>query len=50
MNKWQEWYDGLPQHTQEYLDSRPLWHGSDLLKVGIMGMVIGIIIGIILRG
>jgi len=50
MNKWQEWYDGLPKHTQKYLDNQPLWYDRDLYKVGIIGMFIGVVIGIIFRG
>ena len=46
MNKWETWYDGLPAHTKEYLKSQPVWHDSDMLKAGLFGAFIGIIIGV----
>ena len=34
--------------TKEYLKNQPLWHDSDLLKAGLFGAVIGIVIGLVL--
>ena len=48
MSKWTEWYDSLSPSTKEYLKNQPIWHDSDLLKAGLFGAVIGIIIGVIL--
>jgi hypothetical protein len=42
MNKWQEWYDSLPQHTKLYLDGRAIWKDSDLLKSFVVGLLVGI--------
>ena len=48
MNKWNVWYDSLPNHTKEYLKSQPIWHDSDMWRAGLFGLVIGLIIGVIL--
>jgi len=48
MNKWTAWYDSLSPSTKEYLKNQPIWHDSDLLKAGLFGAVVGIIIGIII--
>jgi hypothetical protein len=48
MNKWTSWYDSLPEHTKQYLKSQPIWHDSDMLKAGLVGLVIGFILGVIL--
>ena len=45
MNKWNAWYDSLPNHTKEYLKTQPLWHDRDLAKAFAVGAVIGFIIG-----
>lgn len=48
MNKWDSWYDSLPEHTKQYLKAQPLWHDSDMWRAGIFGLVIGFILGVIL--
>jgi hypothetical protein len=45
MNKWDAWYDSLPEHTKQYLKTQPLWHDIDLAKALGIGLVIGFIIG-----
>ena len=45
-NKWEAWWDSLPQHTKEYLKSQPVWHDSDMWRAGIFGLVIGVVIGL----
>jgi hypothetical protein len=47
MSKFQAWYDSLPEHTKQYLKSQPLWHDADMLKAGLLGFTIGLIIGLI---
>ena len=46
MNKWTKWYGSLPEHTRKYLKHQPLWHDSDLVKAGLVGVAIGLVIGI----
>jgi ElaB/YqjD/DUF883 family membrane-anchored ribosome-binding protein len=48
MNKWTTWYDSLPEHTKQYLKTRPLWHDIDLAKAAAVGAVVGFLIGVIL--
>jgi hypothetical protein len=48
MNKWDTWYDSLPEHTKQYLKSQPLWHDADLVKALVVGLLIGIVIGVAL--
>ena len=48
MNKWTAWYDSLPEHTKQYLETQPIWHDSDMWRAGIFGLVIGFILGVIL--
>ena len=48
MNKWDSWYDSLPEHTKQYLKAQPLWHDSDMWKAGLFGLIIGFILGVIL--
>ena len=45
-NKWEAWWDSLPQHTKEYLKSQPIWHDSDMWRAGLFGLVIGLILGL----
>ena len=44
-NKWATWWDSLPKHTQDYLDSQPIWHDSDVTKFVIIALIIGFAIG-----
>ena len=46
MNKWTAWYDSLSPSTKEYLKNQPIWHDRDLLKAGLFGAVVGIVIGL----
>ena len=48
MSKLQQWYDGLPDHTKQYIDSQPIWHDRDMFKAGLLGLAIGLIIGVVL--
>ena len=45
MSKWDTWYDSLPAHTKAYLKSQPLWHDIDLVKVFVLGLAVGCVIG-----
>ena len=45
-NKWEAWYDSLPQHTKDYLNSQPVWHDRDLFKALAIGFAIGLVIGL----
>ena len=45
MNKWTAWYDSLPKHTQQYLDTRPVWHDRDLIWLSVVVFVLGIFVG-----
>ena len=49
MNKYQAWWDSLSPHTQEYLNSQPLWHDRDLYKAIAIGAIIGFVLGYITR-
>jgi hypothetical protein len=46
MSEWTKWYDSLPNHTKQYLKNQPLWHDSDLVKAGLVGFIIGLILGL----
>jgi hypothetical protein len=46
MDKWDKWYNSLPDHTKQYLKNQPLWHDSDLVKAGLVGLIIGLILGL----
>ena len=48
MNKWEQWYEGLPESTKTYLKAQPVWHDRDMWKAGMFGVLVGIIIGAIL--
>jgi hypothetical protein len=45
MNKFQAWYDSLPEHTKTYLKNQPVWHDRDMCKALVLGMAIGLVIG-----
>jgi hypothetical protein len=45
-NKWEKWYDELPEHTKQYLNGQPLWHDKDLFKVALAMFVIGLLLGL----
>ena len=45
-DKWEAWWDSLPEHTKEYLKSQPIWHDSDMWRAGLFGLVIGLILGL----
>jgi len=44
-NKWATWWDSLPKHTREYLESQPIWNDSDVIKFSIISLIIGFAIG-----
>jgi hypothetical protein len=48
MNKWQEWYDSLPKHTQASLIDQAIWRDIDILKFSTIAFITGIILGYIL--
>ncbi len=48
MNKWTQWYDSLPKHTQAYLDNQAIWRDSDLAKFTAIAFVAGFILGALL--
>lgn len=47
MNKWDTWWDSLPEHTKIYLKAQPLWHDIDLAKAFGAGIVVGFLIGLL---
>ena len=46
MSKYEAWWDSLSPSTKEYLKSQPVWHDSDMWRVGLFGLVIGLILGL----
>lgn len=48
MNKWQQWYDSLPEHTKEYLSKQAIWTDADLAKMAVFAFVLGVILGTII--
>ena len=44
-NKWELWWDNLPESTKTYLKNQPIWHDRDMFKAFTVGIVIGLIIG-----
>ncbi len=49
MSKYQQWWDSLPKHTQEYLKAQPIWHDSDVAKFVSIALVVGFFFGYICR-
>ena len=47
VNKWQTWYDSLPEHTKEYLKTQPIWSDRDLFVVALVGFISGLVLGLI---
>jgi hypothetical protein len=48
MNKWQSWYDSLPENTKAYLGTqKQLWTDRDLAVVAIVGFIAGLVMGLI---
>jgi hypothetical protein len=45
MNKFQAWYDSLPEHTKTYLNSQPVWHDRDVIKFVSIALVVGFFFG-----
>jgi hypothetical protein len=46
-NKWEAWWDSLPQYTKEYLKSQPIWHDRDMTKALVFGIAIGFVVGVV---
>lgn len=47
MNKWQVWYDSLPQNTKDYLKTQPIWHDKDLALFVSIALAVGFCLGYI---
>lgn len=48
-NKWQTWYDNLPDNTKAYLKTQPVWHDKDVAFFVSVALVIGWAIGYLVR-
>lgn len=49
-NKWDKWYDSLPENTKAYLgQQKQIWTDRDLAVVGTLGLVAGFVLGYICR-
>lgn len=48
MTEFDQWYNSLPKHTQEWLRKQPVWHDADMFKVFALGFLIGLCLGFIL--
>jgi hypothetical protein len=46
--KLEQWYDGLPAHTKEYLKKQAVWNDTDMFKSFAVGVFFGILIGVVL--
>jgi hypothetical protein len=49
MNKWNKWYDSLPEHTKQYLKGQPLWHDKDVAFFCSIAMAVGFFFGCLVR-
>lgn len=49
MNKWEKWWQALPEHQRAHLNDQPLWHDHDLYKSLFVGFVIGFVLGYFTR-
>ncbi len=47
-NKYQDWFDSLPENTKRYLEAQPVWHDRDLFKAALTGFVIGLVLGLLI--
>ena len=48
MNKWTQWHDSLPAHTQEYLKHQPVWHDRDIVKFSAIAFIVGLFLGMVI--
>jgi hypothetical protein len=46
MDKWEKWYESLPEHTKRYLQNQPVWYDIDLAKAAAFGFVVGLLFGL----
>jgi len=44
-NKWDLWWDRLPEHTKEYIKNQPVWHDRDIYKALAIGFFVGLVVG-----
>ena len=49
MNKWDKWYNSLPEHTKQYLKGQPLWHDKDVAFFCSIAMAVGFFFGYLVR-
>ena len=47
MNKYQIWWDNLPEQTKLWLKNQPIYREKDLYKSLAIGAVVGFVIGFI---
>jgi hypothetical protein len=50
MNKWQQWYDSLPEHTKNYLDNQAIWKDSDMAKIAVVAFFLGFMFCLLMTG
>jgi hypothetical protein len=43
----QEWLEKQPKHTQEWLKKQAIWHDTDMIKMLVLGIVIGSLLGLL---
>lgn len=46
-DKWEKWWDSLPEHTKTYLNNQPIWHDRDIAKFVSVALVVGFFFGYI---